>query len=240
MESRLSKPLAILAIAVALVLGVILGVTTGIADRIFGGPNPETIASSSLQSMRAQNRLIAFVARYVSVVSSSEQRLGGLVSSERTLILPGDVRYELDLSKLQPRDVSWDGSARTLRVNLPEIEIAGPDVDIDAVKEYGGGGVLSALTNANQQLDQTNRARAVSDLRGQATAAVPMRLAHEAAREAIERSFAMPLLAAGFKDVKVVARFPTEGADEPSYMDLSTPYNQAIEEAERRRAQERK
>jgi hypothetical protein len=240
MESRLSKPLAILAIAVALVLGVILGVTTGIADRIFGGPNPETIASSSLQSMRAQNRLIAFVARYVSVVSSSEQRLGGLVSSERTLILPGDVRYELDLSKLQPRNVSWDGSARTLRVNLPEIEIAGPDVDIDAVKEYGGGGVLSALTNANQQLDQTNRARAVSDLRGQATAAVPMRLAHEAARQAIERSFAMPLLAAGFKDVKVVARFPTEGADEPSYMDLSTPYNQAIEEAERRRAQERK
>jgi hypothetical protein len=240
MESRLSKPLAILAIAVALVLGVILGVTTGIADRIFGGPNPETIASSSLQSMRAQNRLIAFVARYVSVVSSSEQRLGGLVSSERTLILPGDVRYELDLSKLQPRDVSWDGSARTLRVNLPEIEIAGPDVDIDAVKEYGGGGVLSALTNANQQLDQTNRARAVSDLRGQATAAVPMRLAHEAARQAIERSFAMPLLAAGFKDVKVVARFPTEGADEPSYMDLSTPYNQAIEEAERRRAPERK
>jgi hypothetical protein len=240
MESRLSKPLAILAIAVALVLGVILGVTTGIADRIFGGPNPETIASSSLQSMRAQNRLIAFVARYVSVVSSSEQRLGGLVSSERTLILPGDVRYELDLSKLQPRDVSWDGSARTLRVNLPEIEIAGPDVDIDAVKEYGGGGVLSALTNANQQLDQNNRARAVSDLRGQATAAVPMRLAHEAARQAIERSFAMPLLAAGFKDVKVVARFPTEGADEPSYMDLSTPYNQAIEEAERRRAQERK
>jgi hypothetical protein len=212
MDSRLSKPLAILAIAVALVLGVILGVTTGIADRIFGGPNPETIASSSLQSMRAQNRLIAFVARYVSVVSSSEQRLGGLVSSERTLILPGDVRYELDLSKLQPRDVSWDASARTLRVNLPEIEIAGPDVDIDAVKEYGGGGVLSALTNANQQLDQANRARAVSDLRGQATAAVPMRLAHEAARQAIERSFAMPLLAAGFKDVKVVARFPTEGA----------------------------
>jgi len=100
--------------------------------------------------------------------------------------------------------------------------------------------VLSALTNANQQLDQTNRARAVSDLRKQATAEVPMRLARQAARQAVERSFAMPLLAAGFKDVKVVARFPTEGSDEPSYMDLSTPYNEAIAEAERRRAQERK
>src|SRR5439155_22493174 len=121
------------------------------------GPNPKTIASASLESMRAQNRLIAFVARYVSVVTSQEERLGGLVSSQRTLILPGDVRYELDLSKLEPNDVTWDGSSRTLRVQLPEVEIAGPDVDLNSVKEYGGGGVLSALTNANQRLDQANR-----------------------------------------------------------------------------------
>ena len=239
MDRRL-KSLAILAIIVALVLGVLIGMTTGIVDRIFGGPNPTTIASASLESMRAQNRLVAFVARYVSVVTSEQQRLGGLVSSERTLILPGDVRYELDLSRLQPSDVSWDGSSHTLKVRLPEVEIAGPDVDMNAIREYGGNGVLSALTNANQQLDQANRARAVADLRKQATAQVPMRLARQAARQAVERSFAMPLLAAGFKDVKVIARFPTEGSDEPSYMDLSTPYNEAIAEAERRRAQERK
>jgi len=238
MDSRLSKPIAILAIIVALVLGVLLGTATGIADRIFGGPNPKTIASASLQSMRAQNRLVAFVARYVSVVSSQEKRLGGLVSSERTLILPGDVRYELDLSKLEAKDVAWDSGTHTLKVQLPEIEIAGPDVDINSVKEYGGGGVLSALTNANQQLDQANRAGAVADLRKQATAAVPMRLAREAARQAVERSFAMPLLAAGFKDVKVVARFPTEGTDEASYVDLSTPYEEAIKQAERRRTAE--
>jgi len=240
MDSRLNKPLVLAMVAVALVLGVVVGMSTGVADWIFGGPNPKTIASASLESMRAQNRLVAFVARYVSVVSSEQQRLGGLVSSERTLILPGDVRYELDLSKLQPDDVAWDGSSHTLSVKLPEVEIAGPDVDMNAIREYGGGGVLSALTNANQQLDQANRARAVADLRKQATAEVPMRLARQAARQAVERSFAMPLLAAGFKDVKVVARFPTEGTDEPSYMDLSTPYNEAIAEAERRRAQERK
>lgn len=238
MDSRLTKPLTGLAIAIALIAGLLLGLGSGIADRIFGGPKPETIATASLESMRAQNRLIAFVARYVSVVSSKQQRLGGLVSSERTLILPGDVRYELDLSKLQPGDVKWDSSAHTLRVALPEIEIAGPDVDINAVREYGGGGVLSALTDTNGQLDQANRARAVADLRKQAMGDVPMRLAHQAARSAIERSFAMPLAAAGFKDVKVIARFPTEGTDEPSYVDLSTPYEQAINEAERRRAAE--
>ena len=235
MDRRLNKPLVLAMVAVALILGVLVGIATGVADKIFG-PNAKTIATASLESMRAENRLTVFAARYVSVVTSQEQKLGGLVSSERTLILPGDVRYELDLSKLQNKDVSWDGSTHTLKIKLPEIEVAGPDVDINAVREYGGGGVLSALTKANQQLDAANRQRAVVDLRKQATAAVPMRLAHQAARDAVERSFAMPLVAAGFKDVKVVARFPTEGENDASYIDLSTPYEQAIQEAERRRA----
>ncbi|HEV2594827.1 MAG TPA: DUF4230 domain-containing protein [Sphingomicrobium sp.] len=240
MESRLNKPLILLMVGLALVLGIVLGTATGIADRLFGGPNPKTIATASLESMRAQNRLTVFAARYVSVVSSQELRLGGLISSQRTLILPGDVRYEVDLSKLQNDDVTFDKTSRTLRVQLPEIDVAGPDVDINSVKEYGGGGVLSALTNANQQLDQTNRDRAVQDLRKQATATVPMQLARQAARAAVARSFAMPLLAAGFKDVKVVARFPTDGDADASYIDLSTPYEQAIKEAQRIRAQGQK
>jgi hypothetical protein len=235
MDSRLTKPLAIAAIVVALVVGVIIGTTTNVADSIFG-PNPKSIATASLESMRAQNRLIAFVARYVSVVSTQESRLGGLLTSERTLVLPGDVRYELDLSKLRPSDVSWDKSSHTLRVQLPEIEVAGPDVDINAAREFGQGGMLSSLTNAKAQLDQANRAKAVADLRSQAQGAVPMRLAHQAAREAIERSFAMPLLAAGFKNAKVLARFPTEGNEETSYVDLSTPYEEAMKEAERLKA----
>jgi hypothetical protein len=238
MDRRLNKPLVIAMVVVALVLGLVVGISTGIADRIFGGPNPKTIASASLESMRAQNRLIAFVARYVSVTTSETSRLG--FSTKRTLILPGDVRYELDLSKLESNDVSWDASSHTLKVKLPEIEIAGPDVDLAAAQEYGEGGILSALTNSSQQLDSANRAKAVADLRKQAQGPVQMRLAHQAARAAIERSFAMPLVAAGFKDAKVVARFPTEGSDDASYLDLSTPYEEAIKEAERQRAAQAK
>jgi len=238
MDRRLNKPLVIAMVVVALVLGLVVGTSTGIADRIFGGPNPKTIASASLESMRAQNRLIAFVARYVSVTTSETSRLG--FSTKRTLILPGDVRYELDLSKLESNDVSWDASSHTLKVKLPEIEIAGPDVDLAAAQEYGEGGILSALTNSSQQLDSANRAKAVADLRKQAQGPVQMRLAHQAARAAIERSVAMPLVAAGFKDAKVVARFPTEGSDDASYLDLSTPYEEAIKEAERQRAAQAK
>ena len=92
--------------------------------------------------MRAQNRLVPFVARYVSVVSASQRASAS--RAERTLILPGDVRYEVDLAKLQPEDVRWDEGAQTLRVRLPDIEIAGPEVDLAASREYGEGGLLGA------------------------------------------------------------------------------------------------
>ena len=233
-QSRLNKTLAIAAVAVALVLGLFFGSAIDIGRRLFGGPNPETVASSVLQSMRAQNRLVPFVARYVSVVSSRQERLGGLVTSERTLILPGDVRYELDLAQLGPEDVQWDAGSSTLNVTLPEIEIAGPEVDLAAAREYGENGVLSVITDADQALDRNNRARAITDLRKQAASPVPMRLAREAGRQAVERSFALPLQAAGFDNAKVVARYPTEGSPVTEPLDRSRSYNDVLDEARSR------
>ena len=227
---RLTRPLIVAAIVAALLIGVLIGGVAGLSKMVFGsGPDPQTIASSSLESMRAQNRLVPFVARYVSVTSSRQSRFG--FSAERTLILPGDVRYEVDLAKLQPQDVRWDGSTNTLRVRLPDIEIAGPEVDLGASREYGAGGILAALTNTEGALDKANQARAVADLRKQAMAKVPMQLARDAARSAIERSFAMPLKAAGIGDARVVALFASEDAGDPSYIDQSRSYNEVLDEA---------
>ena len=225
--------MVIAGILAALVLGLLIGIAA-VADRIFGAPDPKTIATSSLESMRAQNRLIVFAARYVSVTSSRQSRLG--FSAERTLILPGDVRYEVDLSKLQPDDVRWDEGSSTLRVRIPDIEIAGPQVDLTSAREYGEGKLLTTIFGGEEQLDQANRAAAVADLRKQAMAELPMRLARDSARRAIERSFAMPLQAAGFDNVKVNARFASEeDSEDPSYIDQSRSYNEVLEEARRKR-----
>ena len=237
MESRLTKPLAIGAVVVALLIGFLVGGIADIGKRLFSGPDPESVVSSSLESMRAQNRLVPFVARFVSVTSSRQEKFG--LSAERTLILPGTVRYELDLARLDRDDLDWDESTKTLKVTLPNVEIAGPEVDLKAAREYGSGGILSAVTDAEQRLDDANRGLAVADLRKQAAAATPMHLAREAARQAIERSFAMPLTAAGIEDAKVVARFADEPAGgDPSYLDASATYNEAIAEARKRRAAE--
>jgi uncharacterized protein DUF4230 len=236
MESRLNKPFAIAAVVVALLLGFLAGGLADIGKKLFGGADPESIVTSSLESMQAQNRLVPFVARFVSVTSSRQEKFG--LSAERTLILPGTVRYELDLARIERDDLDWDASTKTLTVRLPNVEIAGPEVDLKAAREYGSGGILAAVSDAESRLDSANRGLAIVDLRKQAAAPTPMRLAREAARQAVERSFAMPLNAVGIDGATVKARFADEPDNNPSYLDTSVTYNDAIAEARRRRAAE--
>ena len=168
------------------------------------GYDPETVVAASLQGLQEQNILVPFTARYVAVVTSTQSRLG--LSAKKTLIMPGTVRYELDLGKLKQSDLDWDAAANALTVTLPPMRLAGPEIDIDAISEYRDGEILLTLTDAEQTLDAANRKRAQEELIKQAKGTTPMRLAQGAARTAIEQSFAMPLKAAGI-DAKVTARF---------------------------------
>jgi hypothetical protein len=184
------------------------------AERIVN-PAPETIVSASLQGLREQNRLSAFVASYVAVVTSTQSRFG--LEAKKTLILPGLVRYEVDLARLRPQDVSWDGNAKQLSVVLPPIEVVGPQIDLTRIREYDGGGLLMKLTDARTVLDQSNRRAGQAELLRQARAPVPVGLAKDATRRAVERSFALPLRAAGL-DATVRVRFP----DEPAFPAVDT------------------
>lgn len=168
------------------------------------GYDPQTVVAASLQGLREQNILVPFTARYVAVVTSTQSRLG--LSAKKTLIMPGTVRYELDLGKLKQSDLDWDGATNALTVTLPPLRLAGPEIDIDAISEYRDGEILLTLTDAEASLDAANRKAAQEELIKQARGATPMRLAEGAARTAIEQSFAMPLKAAGI-DATVTTRF---------------------------------
>lgn len=173
------------------------------------GYDPETVVAASLQGLQEQNILVPFTARYVAVVTSTQSRLG--LSAKKTLIMPGTVRYELDLAKLKPSDLDWDAATNALTVTLPPLRLAGPEIDIDAISEFRDGAILLTLTDAEQLLDAANRKAAQEELIKQAKGPTPMRLAQGAARTAIEQSFAMPLKAAGI-DAKVTARFAAQPA----------------------------
>ena len=214
------------AAAVALVLGGIWLLRAYVNDRL--DPKPETIVATSLAGLREQNRLSSFAARYVAVVTSEQSRFG--LSAKKTMIMPGMVRYEVDLSRLKDGDLRWDAQARQLTVTLPPIELSGPDVDLAQIREYDGGGLLMSLTDAEKQLDSANRARARDDLLKQAQAPLTMRLARDATRRAVENNFALPLRAAGV-DATVRVRFADEGDNGPSeQMDRSRPVQDILGE----------
>lgn len=198
-------------LAGVLVIGIALWAAGDYLKQRFLAPDPVTLAQASLEGLREQNRLSTFAARYVAVVTSKQTRLG--LTAQKTLIMPGDVRYEVDLAKLQQKDLRWDAGTRQLSLTLPPIEVVGPDVDIDSIREYGQGGILMTLTDAEARLDAANRKAAQEELVRQARQATPMKLAREATRRAVERSFSMPLRAAGI-DATVVVRFPDEAGSE--------------------------
>jgi hypothetical protein len=190
------------------------------------GPSPETIASASLTGIREQNRLSAFAANYAAVVTSEQQRFG--FSAKKTLIMQGLVRYEVDMAKLTEDDVRWDASTGTLRVKIPTIETAPPQIDMNSIQEYGENGLLRAFTDVDNVLDDANRAKGQEELVRQANGQVPMKLARDAFKRAIAQNFQVPLRAAGL-DAKVEAYFADElGGNVTTRWDVSTPLSEIV------------
>lgn len=211
-------------IGAAVALLILVAGFFGLRSYFASDADPRSVAAATLSGMREQNRLSAFVASYVAVVTSQQSRLG--LTARKTLIMPGTVRYEVDLGKLQLKDLTWDAEARLLVVSLPPIELVGPQVDLNAIRELDGGGLLMSFTNAEERLDASNRSAAQAELLRQARSPTPMRIAREATRRAVERNFALPMRAAGL-DARVQVRFADERRSDEQ-MDRSTPLNEVL------------
>lgn len=193
-----------LCLGIALVLTAFYTAGNRWTGWLLRGVDPETIAAASLESVREQQKLTVFAARFVAVVTSEHSRYG--LSAKKTMILPGLVRYHVDLARLESKDLKWDAATSTLMVHMPPVVVTGPEILLSEMREYDSGGFLMAFTNAEKQLDNANRKAATDALLGQARESVPMRLASDAAARAVERSFIMPLKAAGI-DAKVTTTF---------------------------------
>lgn len=118
-------------------------------------------------------------------------------------IVPATVRYELDFKALRNKDVVWDEEAQALKVTLPALTIAEPEIDAANIRQIGGAAPEDAV-----------RRGALGSLLEQAREDSALGQARETARQMVERAFAMPLLVEGVKKAKVVVRFADEPADE--------------------------
>lgn len=181
------------------------------------GGNPGPIIDRALVSVREQGQLTPLTARYVAVVSSTESSLG--LEARKTLVLPAEVTYGLDLARLRREHLSWDAATGTLSIQLPPLEISSPNIDMSGAREFREGGVLMALTGSEQELDQENLRLAQQDLLRQARDAPPLTAARGAAMRAVARAFALPLRAAGIEASVSVRFVDPEGRDEAVHLD---------------------
>lgn len=222
------------------IIGGFLILTIALAWMLFSrvessiSPDPVSIANASLTSLQEQNRLTVFSASYNATVTTTLTKLG--LSARKTLIMPGTVRYELDLAKLGAEDVRWDARDDTLYVEMPAIEIARPEVHIEQIQTYDDGGILIALTDAENILDQANRKKGVAELAKQARSPVQMRMARESARRAVRHNFAIPLQSAGV-EAKIDAFFPYERSRYKERWDYSRPIRDVLAEQQKNRGE---
>ena len=199
---------------------LLLGAALGYAFRpaqVPPAPDAEAVATAALLSIREQGRLVPFTGRFVSVASASESHLG--LTARKTLIMPGLVRYGIDLGRLRRSSLAWDEKSRTLSVTLPPLELSGPEIDLNQVQESSEGGLVMALAGSEATLDRANRQAAQDELMRQARAAAPMGQARAAAMREVARSFALPMRAAGI-DASVAVRFvDPAGREEAAWLD---------------------
>ncbi len=229
---RLWVPVAIIS-GILILLGMLAWLLFSRVENSIS-PDPVSIANASLTNLQEQNRLTVFSASYNATVTTTLTKLG--LSARKTLIMPGTVRYELDLAKLGSEDVRWDARDNIFYVQMPAIEIARPEVHIEQIQTYGDGGILIALTDAEKVLDQANRKKGVAELVKQAQNPLQMRLARESARRAVRHNFALPLQAAGV-EAKIDAFFPYERSRYKERWDYSRPIKDILAEQQKIRGE---
>lgn len=215
---------------------LLLGVALGWAFRPAAAPpppDPRAIATAALLSIRDQGRLVPFSARFVSVASASETHLG--LTARKTLIMPGIVRYGVDLSRLRRSSLEWDEASRTLTVTLPPLELSGPEIDLNQVRETSEGGLAMALAGSEKTLDRANRQAAQDELMRQAREPGPMQLARGAAMRDVARAFALPLRASGIEASVAIRFVDPAGKEEASYLDRPRPLEQTLRDRQAER-----
>lgn len=188
-------------------------------------------------AFQKQNSLSVFRAQVPTFVHNKESRLFGLLDSEQVGVIPATIEYRLDLSKLQPDSFDWDEDAQTMEVTIPPLTVSEPSLDAGRAQLVNRGVLVSgnAAMNLMRKNLATARATAIRESRNPQM----VQLARSAAREMMIQNVTLPLRAAGFDKAEVSVRFadePNPKAD-PSYIDHSLTYNQAIEARDRRAAE---
>ncbi len=165
------------------------------------------VADEGLAALKEQGRIAVFSSRLMAVMAVKQGNPDESGGVPNFVIIPGTVRYDLDMRNTKPKDAVWDKEAGTLTVTIPALVLAEPVFDQDGIRRFNGeswtkaGDAGAVLKNVRKQ--------ALGQLLQQARDDAPMGMARDAARKLVERAFATRLRDAEVK-TKLIIRFADE------------------------------
>ena len=215
---------------------VILGLLAGVIAYLWYQEEQRRKAAlgAMVVAFQEQNYLNVFRAQVPVFVTNRHD--GWVIDVEQFGVIPASVEYRLNLGKLNKGNFDWDEESRRMIVTIPAPVVGEPVIDIARAKLVNKGILVRgdvALELLKKNI-QTARRQALAEAKNPQL----IQLARQAARNAMVRNVSVPLQAAGYEDMEVMVRFADEPQPKPTYLDRSTPYNEAIAEARRRRAAE--
>ena len=205
------QPLARVQAAPWLIVIVLLAAVAWLGWRAFFYQEEGDPVGSAMLAFEKQNSLTVFSSRF-EVVAESVDRRGpaGVLESRQAAIIPASVEYRLDLSGMERGDFAWDAESETLDVALPTLRISRPNLDEAQQKVFTEGNWVTR--DASADLARNNSEQAERKAVAFAKNPEVLRLARQAAKDAIRQNLAIPLQVAGYGDVTVRVRFEDETA----------------------------
>lgn len=142
------------------------------------------------------------------VLAATEGTSGYVFANRQRTRAPYSVEYYVDLGAVGASAYRWNERDRIMTVDLPEVTVGDPAIDMAKAKVTQDGLYVSRAAGIAMQREAAGRLAAAAG----AKARDPdnLRRAREVARAAVERLVAAPLTAAGQAQVRVAVRFPDE------------------------------
>lgn len=207
-DPRAGQSLARIQAVPWLIVILLMAAVAWLGWKAFGPDDLGDPIGTSLVAFEEQNALTVFSAEFAPVVSSEDSRFFGTINTRQVAVIPTRVSYSIDLSQVDRSRLEWDEGSNTLAVQLPQVQIGKPNLD-EARAQYLREGIWISR-EAQDKLTRDNTELAEREARKQAANPVLLKLARDAARQAVTQNLAIPLEVAGYGDVKVVVTFDGE------------------------------
>ena len=155
---------------------------------------------------------------------------GWLLDPEQNTKAPYSVNYFVNLEKIGAGDLRWDAKQRTMLVRVPDVAVEQAAIDFSKaqVKQKG----LWISRDAGIQLQRRGAGYLLKAADNKSYSDEMIGRARVAAAEAMTEYVRQPLVAAGFRDVRVEVIFPWQGYNSRERWDQSRPVQEVLRDAQ--------